>query len=798
MSTITRNFLSVLKRFRMASALNIIGLSIAFATFVVIMIQVTHEQQFDNCYPTSKRIFLVKLNNSTTSKQMDIFPGAFPDVVTQPAPHIVAGALRTPAYNDKNYISVEAGGVKRGFRERITTCGVNLPQVFGFTFVDGDAKCLKDPEKAIIPQSMAKRLFGDTPAVGQRIHSEGPIWTKPKGMKDLTVGAVYRDFPSNTQLDNSIYTQIDMKDPNINSWGAYNYECYLLLDDAASADAVTDNLNRHFNFDLLKWDKSDKLSIELVPLTKIHYLDTKDIWGAGSLKTGSRDTTNLLFFIGMLILVIAAINYMNLSTALVPMRIRSINTQKVLGSSTAVLRFSMIVEAVGICLISYLFSLLIVYAVNRSNMLSFMEADLSLHAHIPLLLGVAAIAVAVGLLAGLYPSYYITSFSPALVLKGSFGLSQSGRRLRTALIGCQYIISVALIVGACIVQLQNRYMRHYKLGFDQDQIAIVPLNDSIYKTHHDAYASQLLKYPEVDNVAFAASLVGGTDEYPYYEFTHNEEKFHSTIIAVSPSFMKVMGIKVQEGTDFMPSSDKDTTISMIFNETARKAQSLQVGDKVNIGNECNVIGFTGDVKLTSLRNEVTNMAFVVSGNRSFGSLSYSYIRLKAGYDAETAVKHIREVVAEIDPSFPVDVKFYDSVFNDLYQNEQFIKKMVTIASFLAILISIVGVFGLVIFETEYRRKEIGIRKVHGATVGNILLMFNRKYFYIVLCSFVFAAPVAYWGAQKWLQNFAYKVPLHWWVFGIAFLIILLVTLFTVSFQNWRTANENPVKSLHCE
>lgn len=792
MKTLIHNFMSILRRFRMATVLNVLGLSVAFASFVVIMIQVHYDYGFDRCHPKADRIFCAELCDSLQADGRVIFPPAFPDALIGSSPHIEAGTMITPGYYAKGaYFSVEADGERMGFREQITTCHPEIVDVFGFDFIEGEGNCLKDPEKVIIPQSMAKRMFGNAQAVGKQIQANDNIWTKSE--KTLTVGAVYRDFPENTQMGNNIYTAIDpvFRDPT--NWGGSNWYCYLLLDSPEAAKAVEDNFNRSFDFSKI-WG-AENLHLRLIPYTELHYLDTKDVWGAADeLRTQNPDAVRILFFIACLILLIAAVNYMNFSTALAPMRIKNINTQKVLGSSDASLRLSLLVEAVVICMVAYVLSLVWIYLLNRGQYLSFMEADIQLLPNLPVVVMAGVIALLLGVLAGVYPAYYITSFPPALVLKGSFGLSPAGKRLRTALIGFQYVVSIALIVGACIIQLQNYFMRHYALGFDRDQIVVAELNSDIYKKHREAYVSRLMEYPDIEGVAFTQMKLGGLDAYSSYEFEHKGEQFPSLVLSVSPTFLDVMGIKVTEGTDFSPANEKDGGIHFLMNETARRANNLEVGETVDMGwGPGRILGFTDDVMLTSLRQEKTNMAFSVS--QKIMSLPFSYIRVRAGADPAAVVRHIREVVAEIDAAYPLEVEFYDSLYNQLYHREEFIRKTVTWASVLAILISIVGVFGLVIFETQYRRKEIGIRKVHGATVANILLMFNRKYFYIVTACFVLATPVAYLLVSTWLQSFAYRTPVYWWVFALAFGITLSITLLTVSFQNWRTAEENPVESL---
>lgn len=209
-----------------------------------------------------------------------------------------------------------------------------------------------------------------------------------------------------------------------------------------------------------------------------------------------------------------------------------------------------------------------------------------------------------------------------------------------------------------------------------------------------------------------------------------------------------------------------------------------------------IIGFTGNVKFTSLRNGENNIAFVVS--KMPYPMSVSYIRLKAGSDVHAAVNHIRKTLADLDPAYPFDVQFYDTIFNHLYHKEENLRSLITVFSLLAIIISLVGVFNLVVFDTQYRRKEIGLRKVHGATIGEVLKMLNSSYIYIVLICFVLAVPVGYYGINKWLESFAYKTPMFWWVYPLALLIVLTITVGTVTYQSWQAANANPVDSLKSE
>ena len=407
------------------------------------------------------------------------------------------------------------------------------------------------------------------------------------------------------------------------------------------------------------------------------------------------------------------------------------------------------------------------------------------------------LAFLLGLAAGAYPACYMTSFQPALVLKGSFGLSASGRKLRTVLIGFQYIVSIGLIIGASFIQIQNKYMRSFDRGLNEDQIAVVTLNQNIYKNAKDVYVDKLKSYSGIADVAFSNQKFGLQDVYSTSSTYYNGKEINTPWITVSPNFLRVMDIPVIDGRDFTESDGRDSVLTFIYNSTTQKTFQLEAGhalDKFWKG-EARIAGFVNDLKLTSLRQSGTPVSFIVDPGET---MSVSFIRLNAGTNMAEAIDHIRQSLAEIDPTYPLDINFYDTMLDNLYHKEQYLKKMITLFSLLAIVLSIVGVFGLVVFETQYRRKEIGVRKVFGATVGEILNMFNKSYLRIVAICFVIAVPFAYYGVHKWLESFSDKTPIYWWVFALAFVIVAAITMLTVTFQNWKAANENPVNSVKSE
>jgi putative ABC transport system permease protein len=273
-------------------------------------------------------------------------------------------------------------------------------------------------------------------------------------------------------------------------------------------------------------------------------------------------------------------------------------------------------------------------------------------------------------------------------------------------------------------------------------------------------------------------------------------------IPVHYSFLKVMGIEVTEGRDFRAEDPNLQNGVNVFNETARKKYNIELGTRIEGGHENlkgEIIGFVPDVKFASFRNAVTPMAFYVWGTEyKADRASTVYIRVKAGVDKRAAMSHVRSTLAGYNPEITFNVRFYDEILQRLYEKEIALNSMITLFSLIAIFISIVGVFGLVVFDSECRRKEIGIRKIHGASTMGIIVMFNKAYLRILIFCFVFAAPLAWYAVTRWLDNFAYKTPLYWWVYFISFAVVGIITCATVTFQNWRVANDNPAKAIKTE
>ncbi|SCQ17830.1 ABC transporter permease [Tannerella forsythia] len=672
MKTIYRNLLSVIRRFKMATLLNVAGLSVAFAAFMVIMMQVNYDRTFDTSDPNHDRIFRVEFMYQENAQVVINRPLA--EAFFASSPHIVAGALSSP-YSTDRFFSVENNGIKQFYEEKCIQVSPEYTEVFTFDFVEGTKEVLKQPDHVMIPLSMAQKLFGNQPAVGRQLTGRH---------SNMIVGAVYRDFPANTLVRNIVYATISPNE-NKTNWGNWNYQMFVRMDDPDNMLSVYENFKKNNKAnpqmigqtDEFDWEKLNA-ALRFTPLTEVHYV-TDAIFDFTP--KASRQTLRVLFAIAIVVIVIAGINFTNFSMALTPVRIKSINTQKVLGGSQGAIRRSLVLEAMLISLFSYVIAIGLVMLFARTELSLLVDADLSVASQPLIVGGTALIALLTGLLAGLYPSFYMTSFPPALVLKGSFGLSPKGRALRNALISVQFIASFALLIGASFMYLQNHFMQHTPLGYEKDALIVTNINSQINKSL-DAFTNRMKEFAGVEDVTYAEQLLSSTDFYMSWGRDYQDKEIRYQVLPVNYSFLEVMGIPVTEGRDFRIEDTNTRYGAYVFNERARREFGLELGTMID---STEVVGFMPDVKFASFRTEVTPMAFFVWGTQNWGHWpNHAYVKVKAGSDMRAAMEHVRTVLAEFDPEYPFNVRFFDDVLQQLYEKEGTLSMLITLFSMIAI------------------------------------------------------------------------------------------------------------------
>jgi putative ABC transport system permease protein len=780
MKTIIRNFLSVLRRFKMATVLNILGLSVAFAAFIILMMQVSYDWGYDRFHENTNRLFRLELTFDDGSAQA-VLPRPLIDEFIASSSHIESGALIKKWDNRRNLVIQNNQG-RVSYQELYQQVYPAYPEVFSFDMLEGKLLTLEAPDKVIIPERVAKKLFPKESAIGKYFVGDE---------LKAEIGGVYRDFPENSVVGNAVYQKISDKD-GADSWNYNNYEAYILVDHPENVSDILLNYKTHYRMNAGFWDKKD---LRLTHVPDIYYLS--DIVFDSQTSKGNQAQILILLFIAIIIVVIAAINFINFSNALTPVRMKSINTQKVLGCPVRTLRLSMLFEAVLICFIAFCLSVGLVAFLSGTSFSDTVSGGIRLSAYLPLIAGTGIFAVLTGVIAGIGPSLYITSFQPALVLKGNFGLSSRGKRVRTFLVGIQFVTSFILIVGSVFINIQNRFMTHSSLGFDKDQIAVVKLNSKL-AAHTGLLRKELNNIPEIEETATADRIIGGGDTYSNYGRTYQGEQIFYKLIHADPSIVDVLGISIKEGRGFFPEDMKGEG-ALIFNETARKEYGIETGSVIELDWEQyhfreKVVGIMDDVKYNSYRSELEPFAFYTKE----GFRAYALIRIKAGANYQILVESVRKTLLKIDPDYPLEINLYNEILNNVYIKELVLGRQITLFSLIAIFISLVGVFGVVLFESEYKKREIAIRKVFGSTIREILLLLNNQYLRILLVCFLLAIPISWYVMNLWLKNFSYKTPMYWWIFALAFLSVTLITLLTVTVQNWRAASANPVDSIKAE
>lgn len=788
--TILRNLCYTLKRFRTASLLNLLGLSAAFSAFILIMMKVNYERNFDTCYPDYDRVALVSLISE--KEGISPLPRPLTEETTAQIPGIAYSSLFAPAWEkmciytqpqDPHYLYENCCHVEKDFAK-----------VLGLTFVEGDDSGLYQPDGSILPESKARQFFPDGNAVGSYLYIKGENFFNPQHTK-LRISGVYKDLPENAQFGNDIYIRIDDK-KNQGDWGSYSFLFFVRLKDGVSYDTFNRQLRESKLMDKLPAPDTKETEYRAIPLYQLFYSGEKAIY---FFQTGSKTNLYLMCCIAVLVIGIAVVNLINFSTALTPMRIRSINTQKVLGSSVASLRIGLVAESIGIVLLGWLFSLLLVGLLIHLRLLDFLGFTPSLTIYWGVVLLSFGIALATGIIAGLYPAWYMTSFPPALMLKGNFALSGKGRMLRNLLISFQYIVSFALIVCATLIYRQNQYILRADTGYDRETLLTTVLPNYLPYAAYQPFEAQLLNNPAIEGIAYANDELGTKNVYNMQNFNYQDYELYPFRIHVSPTFFKVMGIKVIEGRDFLPSDTARSVPVCMATQSIRDMYHIPTGMIATNHGQTDLAGYVEDVVFTSNHQTATPSIFWVN---YFGRypvhLTYAYIRMKAGSDVSTLFPFIRKTIEKCFPGYSADVRFFNQDYQKLYEKELNQQHLVTLFSLLAVIISLVGIFGLAIFEMGYRKKEIGVRKVYGATTRQILWKLNFSYLKIVtLCSLI-ATPIAWYSMHRWLQDFTVRIAIEGWVFLAAYLLIAVLTLLTITIQSYRAANENPIHSIKTE
>lgn len=756
-----------LTHFKKTTFLNLIGLTVGMLAFILIMGQVGYEFSFDKFHSHADRIFRVETDWQANNKYIanHFFPQQG-EYIQSLSPKIEKTASITKTHTVE-FAYKNQQQQRELFEKECSSISTSFVEMFDLKMVEGESNSILNPRTILIPQSLALQLFGDRSAIGQTIEQ---IYND--NIEFLEIGGVYKDFPKNTIFRNAIYSKISENRQGF---------LYILLNNPQSKQEVADLLLTH-STSLTQRD--EKLNHRLTLLPDVYFTNDYSF----NPSQGDKTITRIFIFIAILIIAIAIINFINLSVGTVPLQIKNINIQKIIGCSTLTLRLTIIGWSVVLSMTAYFMALLSVFCLDRIGMTGNFT-DMSFLYHPDIIFRLTGAAFLIGILAGIYPAFYSTSFPTSLVLKGSFAFSAKGKRLRATLIGFQFIISLVLIIVASFMNIQYHMLRNRNLGFDKDQIITVPLSGTLFDKK-ETYRNLLQEHPQIKEAAFAEELIAN-NMLP----NENGEDISFVFIRCNSSLVNVLNIKIIEGRNFSPEDDLPTARrKVILNRKAQQEYNLKVGDIVN--DQMEIVGITEDFNFKSLHIPIQPFGFCnLTDNETYNG--YAYIKVNSS-DYAPVIRYIEECGKKIDPNLISNISFLDTAVEQLYQKDAQQTLLITSFSIVAILISLVGVFGLILLETNFRKKEIGIRKVIGATETGILILLNRSFLKIILICFVIACPPAYYIITQWLGLFAYKIPISPWIFLSALFSVLFITLVTVTIQSYKAATANPIDAIKTE
>lgn len=795
------------------SFINILGLAAGLTCCMLISVYLLYEVSYDGYQKDVQDMYQMATDFNMQGKSFKLAatPAPMAKQVHRDFPEVEESTriLSLQLFEDKTLLQyIIPGAAPASFYEdKGFLADSNFFRFFQYPFIEGDPNAaLVRPLTIVLSEELAHKLFGNSDALGKVVH----VSSNTNGDHDFAVTGIFRPVQAPSHIEANFFMSFrggDMDSAMIKSENDFvtnnMYTTYLRL--RPGTDPHT--LEAKFPAFLDKYAGKQMAAFGLhktqllVPVRDIHLRN--DLPGNITPPT-SKTSLYILGSIAVFTLLIACINFMNLATARSAKRSSEVGLRKVMGALRGSLITQFLGESVLMSLIAFLlawlFAALLLPAFSR---LTGLHMSLGLPEHLPLVLGFLALAIVAGLIAGVYPAFYLSSFQPVKVLKGKFSNSLSAVWLRKGLVIFQFMISVILIVSTVVINDQMRFLRNQDLGFDKTSQIVVPMRGSVAKDRAEALENEFLRNGQVASVGrtlYYPGLANPSDNLLYRDGTTASAGQRTRLDYVDYNYMSTLGIKPVAGRIYSKDFPGDTSNRIILNEAAVKALGFAkpqdaIGSKVNSdfrGNtsKFEVVGVVRDFHFEDLHLAIAPYGFLLTPG--FGS--YLVVHTKPGTTA-SLLTALEASWHTVDPNEPFEYSFLDEDFQKNYIAEERLSALIRYFTMMAILISCLGLFGLASFSAEQRIREIGIRKVLGASVSGIVLMLSKDFLVLVGWGMVAACPVAWLVMHKWLENFAYKTPISWTVFVITIISTMAITLATISFQAIRAGLANPVKSL---
>ena len=806
-----RNYLKIalrnLMKYKFISAINLFGLAIGLTCCLLILSYILHELSYDRYNVNHKNIYRVGrtfVNPETGALNLKLGTVAPPvaPLLQNDFKEIKKITRFLPAGN-----TAVRYGEKRFNERNIYFADENLFDVFTVNVVKGNpAKALNDPFSLMLSEELAEKYFGNEDPVNKMVRINNQFETRVTG--------VYKAFPSNSHVhpemmisfntlkDSAIYGAENLR----TNWGNNSFFTYLLLPDGYDHKKLEAQfpafLNRHLDEGDEKFKASEWTSLQLMNVADIHLHSHTDLEAE---ENGDIKRVYVFSAIALFILLIACINYMNLSTARSVLRAKEIGVRKVVGARRNELIAQFLSESVLISWIAILLALLFTQlSLPWLNKMSGLDLSLDVLLNWQIILALLLAPFVVGLISGLYPALFLSSFKPIKVLKGFMKAGGANISFRQGLVIVQFSISIILIISTIIVLQQLKFMQNKSLGFDKDHMVTIGYNPDLNETYQ-SFKTELLANPSINEVGRSSRIPSGR----LLDASGSQVSRGDTLaptqadikaLRADKDFIPVYGVKMVAGRNFRNDYGTDTS-SFILNEAAVnvlgfKSPEEVIGKKFQYGGRVGtLVGVVNDFHFESMHQRILPIAFY----QALTPGGYNNISVKVnGNNIPGALAHIEKTWKKFVPEIPYEYTFLDDNFGRLYESEQRQGTIFTSFAIIAILIACLGLFGLSAFAISQRVKEIGIRKVLGADVSTIVGLLSKDFLKLVLIAAVIAFPVAWYAMNTWLQDFAYRIDIQWWVFVIAAVVAIAVAFFTISYHAMKAAKANPVKNLRTE
>jgi putative ABC transport system permease protein len=784
------------------SIINIVGLAIGIACSILILIFVAHELSYDKFHEKADRTYRIAVRASvgdTKIRQTYSSSATFKKLL-EDLPEIEKGVKflrlgRTPINLDE----------KTFYESRFYAVDSTFFDVFTFPLIHGDPETvLSEPNSMVISENTAIKYFGSADAVGKILRAD---FSYGPGSVDFEITGVSENVPSNSHFHYDLLASSSTFPTFINDpgWSSNKFITYVVLKEGTRSEWFNERLKeftrRHMGgerFDA--WvAKGNFWEYFLQPVTKIHLNSDLN----GEFEANGNETYVYIFSaISIIILLIACINFMNLSTAKSSLRAKEVGMRKVVGSGRRRLVFQFLSESILLSFISLTIGMvLVIILLPLYKNLIGRQLEILYFDNLVAIPSLLALGLIVGVISGSYPAFFLSSFKPIVALKGMTIRSKGGSWLRNILVIFQFTISIFLIIGTLVVNQQLKFFQNKKLGFDKEQILVIR-NPGSLGNNITPFKEALRKYSSVINVSGSNTLPGISFSNIGFGAEGVDKSFTLNLCVCDYDFLKTLKLELAQGRFFSRDFITDSHAA-VLNEKAVELLGWDdpIGKRINnwARNRGNftVIGVIKDYHYESLHQEIRPQALFLSGGYYTNVESYISVRLNTENISET-IGYVENTWKDFAPNKPFEYSFLDEDYDNLYMNEQQTRKLFSIFSFLAIFIACLGLFGLASFIADRRTKEIGIRKVLGASVPRIVQILNKSFVKWVLMANLIAWPVAWFVMNSWLQNFAYRIELSWWMFVLAAVLALVIALITVSFQTVKAALRNPVDSLRYE